>query len=435
MTKIMVDYLLVGNSAAAVAAAEEIRRRDDAGSIRLVSEEENSSYSRPLLPRYLAGEFSLERISYRKEDFFRKNRLEVGLGKRVVRIEPEEKSVFFEGGERLNYGKLLLATGSVPFRPKIEGLSLGGIFTFLCLAEVNRIQEYLKKEKVRDVLILGGGLIGLESAETFTRLGYRVRIVELASYLLSTTFDRTASEIMAGHLSGKGVQITTEDTVVSFAGKKDKVKKAFLKKGGEVPAELVVVAIGVRPRTELVKGTGAIVERGIVTSPAMLTNAPDIFAAGDCVQTRNLMSGAKHPLPLWPEAFRQGRTAGANMVLQKLGQAGPGLEYQGGLVMNAMEILDLPTVSAGITEDREAEVLSDYQPEKKIYRKILIKNNLVIGYIFIGQIERSGIYTGLIKEKVEVSSFKGKLLDDDFGLIYLPSDYQKHLVQGEGIEV
>src|SRR5450759_1406232 len=169
------DYLIVGNSAAAVAAAEEIRRRDEAGSILMVSEEENSSYSRPLLPRYLSGEFSLERISYRKEDFFRKNRLEVSLGKRVVRIEPEEKSVFLEDGERLNYGKLLLTTGSVPFRPKIEGLSLAGIFTFLCIAEVNRIKKYLKENQVKDVLILGGGLIGLESAEAFTRLGCRVR--------------------------------------------------------------------------------------------------------------------------------------------------------------------------------------------------------------------------------------------------------------------
>jgi NAD(P)H-nitrite reductase large subunit len=140
-------------------------------------------------------------------------------------------------------------------------------------------------------------------------------------------------------------------------------------------------------------------------------------------------------LPLWPEAFRQGKAAGANMASQKSDQAGPVLEYKGGLVMNAMEILDLPTISAGTTEDAEAEVFSDYQPEKEIYRKVLVKNNLVIGYIFIGQIERAGIYTGLIKEKVEVGSFKDKLLDDDFGLIYLPSGYQKHLVKGEGIEV
>jgi NAD(P)H-nitrite reductase large subunit len=429
------DYLIVGNSAAAVAAAEEIRRRDETGSILMVSEDETLAYSRPLLPRYLSGEFPLERLSFRKEDFFRKNRLAVNLGKRVARIEPEEKGVLLEDGERLNYKKLLLTTGSVPFRPKIEGLRLDGIFTFLCLAEVNRIQEYRKKNKVKDVLILGGGLIGLEAAEAFTRLGCRVRIVELAPYLLSATFDRKASEIMADHLSEKGVKIETEDTAVSFEGKKGKIKKAFLKKGGEVPVDLAVLAIGVRPRTELAKGTGVAVERGIVTGPTMLTGAPDIFAAGDCVQTQNLMSGAKHPLPLWPEAFRQGRTAGANMALTKSGQDQPALEYKGGLVMNAMEIIDLPTVSVGITEDAAAEVLSDYQPEKKIYRKVLIKNNLVIGYIFIGKIERSGIYTGLIKEKIEVSSFKDKLLDDDFGLIYLPSDYQKHLVKGEGIEV
>lgn len=427
--------MIVGNSAAAVAAAEEIRRRDETGSILMVSEEENFSYSRPLLPRYLSGEFSSERISYRKEDFFRKNRLDVSLGKRVVRVQPEEKSVFLEEGERLNYGKFLLATGSVPFRPKIEGLGLAGIFTFLCISEVNRIKKYLKENQVKDVLILGGGLIGLESAEAFIRLGCRVRIVELAPYLLSTTFDRKASEIMAGHLLEKGVKIETEDTAVSFEGKKGRVKQAFLKKRGEVPVDLVVLAIGVRPRTELAEGTGAVVERGIVTSPAMLTGVPDVFAAGDCVQTRNLISGAKHPLPLWPEAFRQGKAAGANMVLPKFGLGQPMVEYKGGLVMNAMEIIDLPTISVGVTEDAEAEVFSDYQPEKKVYRKILVKNNLVIGYIFIGKIERSGIYTGMIKEKVEVGSFKDKLLDDDFGLIYLPSDYQKHLVKGEGIEV
>jgi NAD(P)H-nitrite reductase large subunit len=240
---------------------------------------------------------------------------------------------------------------------------------------------------------------------------------------------------MVNHLSEKGVKIEVEDTVVSFEGKKGKVKKAFLKKGGEVSVDLVVLAIGVRPRTELAEGAGVAVERGIVTSSAMLTSLPDIFAAGDCVQTQNLMSGAKHPLPLWPEAFRQGKAAGANMALPKSGQGQPVLEYKGGLVMNAMEILDLPTISVGITEDAEAEVFSDYQPEKKVYRKVLVKNNLVIGYIFIGKIERSGIYTGLIKEKIEVGSFKDKLLDEDFGLIYLPSDYQKHLVKGEGIEV
>ncbi|MFH2069303.1 MAG: FAD-dependent oxidoreductase [Candidatus Omnitrophota bacterium] len=431
----MVDYLIVGNSAAAVAAGEEIRRRDKDGSILMVSEENISSYSRPLLPRYLSGEFPLERLFFRREDFFRENRLEVKLGKKVTRIDPEKKNALLEGGERLNYGKLLLSTGSVPFRPKIKGLRLDGIFTFLCVAEVERIKRHLKANQVRDVLVLGGGLIGLETAETFARLGCRVRIVELAPSLLSTTFDRKASEILAGHLFGKGVKIVTEDTVVSFEGKEGKVKKASLKKGGEVPVDLAILAIGVRPRAELAEGTGAAVERGIVTSLSMLTAAPDIFAAGDCVQTQNLMSGARHPLPLWPEAFRQGKVAGANMALPKSGPDQPAPEYKGGLVMNAMEILDLPTISVGITEDAEAEVFSDYQPEKKIYRKILVKNNLVVGYIFIGKIERSGIYTGLIKERVEVGSFKDKLLDEDFGLIYLPSDYQKHLVKGEGIEV
>ena len=429
------DYLIVGDSAAAVAAAEEIRRRDADGSVLMVSEEENLSYSRPLLPRYLSDEFPTERLSFRREDFFRKNRLEVKLGEKIIRIDPEAKSVFFKEGERLSYKKILLSTGSVPFRPRIEGLRLEGIFTFLCIAEVERIKKYLKENQVKDVLILGGGLIGLEAAEAFFRSGCRVRIVEMAKFLLSTTFDQKASEIMTNHLSEKGVKIETENTIVSFEGEKGKIKKVFLKKGGDFPVDLAILAIGVRPRTELAEGTAAAVEKGIVTNPAMLTNAPDIFAAGDCVQTRNLMSGVKQPLPLWPEAFRQGKIAGANMALSKSAPGEPGPKYEGGLVMNAMEVLGLPTVSVGITEDTEAEIFSDYQPEKKVYRKILIKNNRVIGYIFIGQIERSGIYTGLIKEKVEVSSFKDKLLDDDFGLIYLPSDYQKHLVKGEGIEV
>ncbi|MCX5641771.1 MAG: FAD-dependent oxidoreductase, partial [Candidatus Omnitrophica bacterium] len=397
--------------------------------------EENLSYSRPLLPRYLSGEFSLEKISYRQEDFFRKNRLEFILGKKVVRIKPEEKSVFLEEGGQLDYGKLLLTAGSVPFQPQIEGLNLAGVFTFLCITEVNRIKKYLAENRVEDVLILGGGLIGLEATETFTRLGCRVRIVELAPALLSATFDRKASEIMANHLSGKGVKIELEDTVVSFEGTKGRVKKAFLKKGGEVPVDLAVLAIGVRPRTELAEGAGIAVERGVVTSMTMRTSRSDIFAAGDCVQTQNVLSGIKQPLPLWPEAFRQGKTAGANMVSSKSGSDQPTLEYKGGLVMNALEIMDLSTISVGITEDAAAEVLFDYQPEKKVYRKILFKNNLVIGYVFINKIERSGIYTGLIKEKIEVGSFKDKLLDDDFGLIYLPSDYQKHLVKGEGIEV
>ena len=440
----MVDYLIVGNSAAAVAAAEEIRRRDSDGSITLVSEEDVVSYSRPLLSRHLAGEFPLERIAFRQEDFFRKNRFDVRLGRKVTRVNPDDKTAVLaqpghssksRDNKKISYGKLLLTTGSSPFLPKIKGLGLDGIFTFLGLAEIRRIQAYLKKNRVKDVLVLGGGLIGLETAEAFLRLGLRVRIVELAPYLMSATFNRKASDLLADHLTKRGVEINVGDTVVSFEGKKGAIRKAFLKKGGDVPADLAVVAVGVRPRTELAEGAGIALGRGIITDKTMLTSHPDIFAAGDCVQARNSVSNAKNPLPLWPEAVRQGKTAGANMVSRGKGRAEPAPEYDGGLVMNALEVLDLPTASAGITEDPEAEVFSDCRPEQEVYRRVLVKNNRVIGYIFIGRIERSGIYTGLLKNKVDVGSFKDKLLDEDFGLIYLPSDYQKHLVKGEGIEV
>ena len=440
----MVDYLIVGNSAAGIAAAEEIRSKDTKGSILLVSEEDCLSYSRPLLARYLSGEFSLEKISFRPKDFFQKKRLDVKLSTRVTRIDPEKKRLLTFGTkdhlphpeEKLTYGRLLLTTGSIPSRPPVKGLDLEGVFTFLSLLEAEQIRDYLRKNSVRDVLILGGGLIGLESVETFHRLGCRVRIVELAPYLLSTTFDPKASEIMAGHLSKNGVVIHIEETVESFTGKNGRVSGAVLKKGGEVSVDLAVIAVGVRPRTELAEGAGLQVGMGILTDQKMCTSAPDIYAAGDCVQVENILSGARHPLPLWPEAVRQGKVAGVamsagkNLDCDKFGTA-----YRGGIIMNSIEILDLPTMSAGITDDPETEVFCEFLPEKEIYRKVLVRQNRVIGYIFIGQIERTGIYTGLIKEGIDVSSFKDKLLDEDFGLIYLPSDYQKHLVKGEGIEV
>jgi len=440
----MVHYLIVGNSAAGVAAAEEIRKRDKKGSIMLISEEDHLSYSRPLLARYLFGEFSLEKLSFRRKDFFQRLEISIRLKTRVTQLIPEKKMVLaverdgllLQKEKEFSYDNLLLSTGSVPLKPRILGCGLEGVFTFLSLSEVERIKDYLARNSVKEVLILGGGLIGLESAEAFHRLGFQVRIVELAPYLLSTTFDRYASEIVAVHLSRNGLIVHTQDTVESFGGSRGRICRATLKKGGEVKVDLAVIAVGVRPRVELAEEAGLQVGKGIVIDREMRTSATNIYAAGDCVQVENLLSGVKGPLPLWPEAVRQGKAAGMAMAsTDSLNKRDLGSGYKGGIVMNALEILGLPTVSVGITDDPGAEVFSEYLPEKGFYRKILVRQNRVIGYIFIGSIERSGIYTGLIKEKVDVTAFKDKLLEEDFGLVYLPSDYQKHLVSGEGVEV
>lgn len=424
----MTKYVIIGNSAASVNCIEAIREIDKAGKIVVFSDEEVFNYSRPLISYYLAGKIKKEKMQFRDYDFYKKHNVELLLGTKVERLDTGKKEVHFNKG-KIHFDKLLIACGGRPIIPEIEGLNgvKDGVFTFTRLDDAERLISYIQKNNVKNAVVLGGGLIGLKCAEGLIEHGLKITIIELADRILSNTFDKEASEILEGALGKIGCKIIKEDTIIKIKMQNAKIKSVVSKRGREISTELLVLAIGVSPNIELVKDTNIKHKGGIIVDTFMRTNIEDIYAAGDVALGKDFLKDEPCVIPIWPVASHQGRIAGLNM-------AGEKREYKGMFPMNSVELAGIPSISFGITnENKGYEILA--RKGEGFYRKIVLKDNQIKGAIFLGKIERAGIFFGLIKGRVDVSRFKDRLLSDEFGLLILPKEYRKHLVVGDGIEV
>jgi len=345
-----------------------------------------------------------------------------------------------ENKELVPYDKLLIATGGTPIIPQVEGKDLKGVFTFTKWDDAKNIKDFIKRNSLKRAVVVGGGSIGLKATEALIELGLKVTVVELADRILSVTFDQRASQMVEDNLRKRGIEIIFDNTVAQIkakgghnkgsSGGKRRVSGVVLRDKRKLACDLVIFAIGVSPSASLVKDTPVRVKRGILVDEYMQTSISDVYAAGDVVEAFDLVMGITRPIPIWPNAYRQGSVAGCNM-------AGGLKEYQGGLAMNSVEIFGVSTISVGQTDPDEEnyQVLQEYNRGRREYKKIVLKEDFIVGAIFIGSIERAGIITALIKERTNVRNFKDYLMREDFGLIYLPSDYRKHMVSGMGIEV
>jgi len=411
-----VKYLIIGNSAGGIGAAEAIREVDRTGKIAIVSEEPYPAYSRPLISEYLADRCPLEKMLFRPIDFYEKNHIQTILGQKAEEVDISAHTIRLENGRTIAWGKLLLATGGSPIVPQIEGTSRGGVFTLSTLDDAKALDQYLS-HRVERAVVIGGGLIGVSVTETLVKRGIKVTIVEMKERILNTILDEEASALAAERLKGAGVEIITGHTVsaVSSYYLSGEVTGVTLDDSRPIPCELVVIAVGVQPRTELVAGTGIKVNRGIVVDRHMATSSADVYACGDVAEAYDFIYGDNRLTPIWPNAYLGGRVAGFNM-------AGIPTEYQGGTAMNSLKYFGLAIVSAGMVDppDNSYQVLT--KRRNHTYKKVILKDGLVLGLVFAGDIEKSGIIFSLMKDRVNVEGFKQALVADDFGLISLPEE-------------
>ena len=411
----MPKYLIIGNSAGGTGAAEAIREVDKDGAITIISDEPYPVYSRPLISEYLSGERSLEGMLYRPPDFYAGNHIEARLGQKVARLHLAAREAELETGERFGWEKLLLATGGVPIVPAMEGMTRRGISTFTNLDDAKAIETL--KTQVKRVVVIGGGLIGMSITEALLKLKIEVAVVELMDRVLGTLLDESASRLVEKALLGEGVRLFTGRTVKAILGSEGDeavVGGVVLSDGQKLDCDLVVVAIGVSPRTQLVKDTAIRVNRGIVVDSHMATNVPDVYACGDVAEAYDRIYGTHRLTPIWPNAYVGGRVAGYNM-------AGKVTEYPGSTSANSLKYFGLPIVTAGLVNPPAKdgyEALS--RAEGDVYKKVVLKDGRMVGLIFMGDIQPSGVVFGLMREGVEVAAFKDALLADDFGLSYLP---------------
>jgi|AGTN01.2.fsa_nt_gi NAD(P)H-nitrite reductase len=412
-------YVIIGNSAAAVGCIEALRKCDGAGSITVISDETHHVYSRPLISYYLAGKVTPENMAYRKKDFYGKHRVETLLGKKAAAIDPGKKAVTLDDGTAVPYDKLLIATGSSPFVPPTEGLAAqDNAFTFLKYDDALGIGKLLTKQS--NVVIVGAGLIGLKAAEGIAPVAGSVHVVELAPRVLPMILDDAAAAPVQKRIEEQGVVFHLGMTVARVAGERH-IEKVILKDGTELPCDILVMGVGVRPNVAEARAAGVEVNRGIVIDGHSRTSVRDIWAAGDVTESEDLISGERKIMALWPNAYTQGRAAAFDMCGRE--------DDNGGVFpMNAVGFFGLPIITAGVQGGEGTTVLSRDDPKKGLMKRFIVKDDRLVGMILVGDVDRAGIYTYLMSEKIPLSSLEKGLTDDGFGLMALGYERMKQRI-------
>ncbi|MBN1244972.1 NAD(P)/FAD-dependent oxidoreductase [Candidatus Bathyarchaeota archaeon] len=424
----MPKYVIVGASAAGIGAVEAIREVDPIGTITVISEEPCPQYSRPMISDLISGKADFEKMKCRDDHFWKKNDVQALTGRTALSLNLSDKYVALDKGDHVNFEKLLVATGGKPFIPKIEGANKNGVFTFTTLSDAESLAA--KIEKAKSAVVIGAGLIGVSVTEALVKRGLKVTMVELQDKILSLILDPTASEMVENAIRKAGVTIATGQTIQRVIGKTENdniVGGAVLTSGEQVQCDLVIIAIGVIPRMELVSGTDVKTNRGILVDKFMRTNVSDVYASGDVAEAYDFVFGENRLLPLWPLAQLEGKVAGYNM-------AGKKADYLGGTAMSALKYFGVPIISIGIAnpkDDAAYESIVKHEPERNLYRKIVLKDNAIVGVTLVNDIERAGILFHLMKNGVNVKKFKQELLSDDFCLATLPRSLRRKLYPGE----
>lgn len=388
----MSKYVIIGNSAAAIGCVEGIRSVDKAGEITIVSNEKYHTYSRPLISYLLWGKTDLDRMKYRPDDFYKKNGVQTILGVSVVKINKEEKTLSLDNGEEISYEKLLVATGSKPFVPPMDGMDkIAKKFSFMSLDDAFALDKELTDES--KVLIVGAGLIGLKCAEGIRHKVGSITVVDLADRILPSVLDEEGSKMVQKHIEDNGVEFFLSDSVKKFSA-----NSAELASGAKVDFDVAVLCVGVRPNTELISDIGGEVNKGIIVDDSCMTSIEDVYAAGDCTESYDITIDKSRILALLPNAYMQGETAGISM-------AGGDASYNNAIPMNAGGFFGLHITTAG------SYVGDSYvEQSKEGYKKLFYQDNVLKGFIIIGDISRAGIYTSLIREKTPLDTIDFELI-------------------------
>ena len=392
------EYVIIGNSTAGIAAAESIRKLDQAGSITILSDEAFPTYGRPLISYFLLGKTDAAHMNYRPADFYQKNNIRTMFSVRAEHIDTAKKQVLLQGGKKVKYDKLLVATGSRPFVPPMEGLDKNEYFTFMTYADALALEKQLAPEK--KVLIVGAGLIGLKCLEGIADRVGKVTVVDMAPHILPSILDDYGASIIQKQLEKHGAEFYLSDSVASF-----EKGVAHLKSGATVPFDILVVAAGVRPNVELVKEAGGKVGRGILTDDRQETSLKDVYAAGDCTESYDVTCGQSRILALLPNAQFQGSCAGTNM-------AGGEAHFTNAVPMNAIGFFGSHVLTAG-------SYFGDTYEEKEgeTYKKLFFDGDKLNGFILIDLPERAGIYTSLLRNQTSLSEVDFEALKKDPGLL------------------
>ncbi|WP_324825205.1 FAD-dependent oxidoreductase [Sinanaerobacter sp. ZZT-01] len=369
-------FIVIGNGAAGMSACEEIRKRNNVCSIEMISSEKVNTYNRPMLTKGILTEIDDLNFFVKEAEWYQANNIKVTLGATVKELHTNEKTVALDNGETRSYDKLILATGAECFVPPIKGVEKKGVFTIRNIADVHQIQAY--KENTESAIVIGGGVLGLETAWELQQAGMKVAVIELSTGLMSRQLDERGSELLQDEVERVGISVFTNVGIAEIIGE-EYTEGIRLTDGIEIKGGLVILSTGIKPNVELAKNAGLESGRSIIVNEKMQTSSPDIYACGDCAEFKGINYA------IWNQSLEMGKTAGTNA-------AGDEAVYETVIPSNAFNGMNTSLFAIGDNgKDPEkryksVELLDD---GKGVYEKLYFWNDRFCGGILIGDVGRS----------------------------------------------
>ncbi len=406
------SYLIIGNGIAGVTAAEILRNEDSAADITVIADDPFPVYYRPALKDYLAGRVREDKLWARPNSFYVDHRIRF-LSDRVVGIQAGQHTIQLQSGRQVAYGRLLLANGARASRLTSAGIDLVGVTTLRTVADYQAVVSRLST--ARRIVVSGSGTLALETIETLRHRGYQVTHLVRRRTLWSEVLDATASDLVLQQERRDGVEVRVEEEIAEVTGKNGQVTGVITTSGARISCEMVIIAIGVEPILDFIKSSGIPCGRGVKVDATMRTNAPDIYAAGDVLETTDELTGRTRIIGQWYPAIQQARAAAYSM-LDVLDTSHP---FRSTTFYNATFLYGLDFASVGLAQiPRDGKGYQEIiaEPLPRTYRRVLLKDGVPVGMLSLGDRKHALAFKRAIDHKVNLSTVASRLFAEDFKL-------------------
>ncbi|WP_260284859.1 nitrite reductase large subunit NirB [Peribacillus aracenensis] len=383
---------LIGNGMAGVRCIEEIFKiQPERFEVTVFGSEPHPNYDRIQLSNVLQGATTIDDITINDWNWYKENNITLFSGETVTNIDTAKQIIYSDKNREVEYDRLILATGSIPFILPIKGADKKGVTAFRNIEDCEKMIEYSKNNK--KAAVIGGGLLGLEAARGLLNLGMQVDVIHLSEFLMDRQLDPTAGKMLQRELEGQGMNFYLGKQTQEVLGEID-VKGLRFSDGEEISADLVVMAVGIKPNVQLAKNCGIPVNRGIIVDDYMETRIPNIYSVGECVEHREMVYGLVAPL------YEQGK------VLAKRICGLEGKAYEGSVLSTKLKVSGVDVFSAGeIFEDEQAKSIKEFNEWNGTYKKVMIRNGKISGAVLFGDTKESNNLLGMINKNADVSDY------------------------------
>lgn len=394
-------YVIAGGWAAGTAAAQHLRKLDPSSAITIVDVESVAYYPRPDLIDYLAGRKSRDQLFMHATSWYSENRITLISGRRVVHVHAAEHEVTLDDGTVLSYDRLLLANGASPFVPPLPGADQVGVFTLRTLDDADALLSRIVPGAT--VVVVGGGLLGLEAARALAERGMRAVVIEFAGRLLPNQLDERSAEMLVEHLRSLGITALLDAETQQILSGDHGAAGVLLKDGRLAHGDFVLFSTGVRPNVSVAREAGIATGRGVQVDDSMQTSAPDVYAAGDVVEHRGRVYG------IVPPCLEQARVAAQNMVSS--GTA----TYEGSIMSSSLKTCGIDVLSMGNVNPTQEQRVHVIQAQgQQTYRKVVLEDGIIAGVILYGTTNGARQLQQAMRSHADLTAFQERLADIDW---------------------